>query len=643
MKFRTQFAGLASATLAVSVLALAAPAGAATTTHDADDPSFDPGVVAADLIGVGSDTTQHAVHLAAETWTGATPAPAFRVASFAATSLGNIALPSGDIARPNGSGAGKALLYGAGNNADVDFARSSSALNTNEQNAGLKALPFAKDTLQLVVSKDVTSHAPAALTGAQILAIYKCDPAAATWNQVGGTGSTTIKPMIPQTGSGTRSFFLAQLQALNGGTALSAGACWFTVQEHDPAPIQGDADALAPFSAGRAGIAPSAGHIQLLDGTISDPAHPEAGPGWHADRAVYNVVRGTSCTDPATCAADKLGIGLDNADVQSFFAENGYLCSNAARADIEAAGFKQLATPGHGGGACGTAVSSTTNFQLNQTVTTTTALQVTSPAAGEAHLVATVTGSSISPSGSVEFLEGATSLGVEPLGQGGVSVKHLTGLTPGTHTFTAKFSSDQPAAQSDSQADGSGVVKSASRTSVSFSTAPTFGKATTIMATVSGNATGNVSIKVGSAAPVTRALTSGKATLVVPANKAAGSYPVVATFTGTGTVATSTATRSLVIAKAAPVISETFPTATLVGKPGRGVVKVAIAGSTVKPTGKVTIKMGTKVVKAAVSLVNGQVTITLPKLTKGKHTLTIVYSGSGNVKVGSKSFTITQK
>ena len=66
-----------------------------------------------------------------------------------------ITLPSGDIARPNGSGAGKQKLYGAGNNLEIDFARSSSAQNTAETNAGLQSFPFALDQLQMVVSNTV--------------------------------------------------------------------------------------------------------------------------------------------------------------------------------------------------------------------------------------------------------------------------------------------------------------------------------------------------------------------------------------------------------------------------------------------------------------------------------------------------------
>jgi len=106
-------------TVAVAGSALALTASPAFAV-EADDPTFTP--VAGDLIGVGSDTSQHAVHLLAEDWNAQSPAPAVKVASFAATGAGTITLPSGAIARPNGSGAGKALLYGAGR-FGLDFLR----------------------------------------------------------------------------------------------------------------------------------------------------------------------------------------------------------------------------------------------------------------------------------------------------------------------------------------------------------------------------------------------------------------------------------------------------------------------------------------------------------------------------------------
>jgi len=610
MKFRKQFAGVASAAVVASVLALSAPAGAATTTHDPDDPSFDnttaTQTVAGDLIGVGSDTSQHALHLIGESWNSGSPT--FRIASFSATGGGSIGLPTADATRPNGSGAGKNTLYNP-SNPDVDFARSSSTLNAGEKSASLQQFPFALDTLVMAVSGNVTSNAPTTLTPTQIVNIYKCDPAADDWADLGGTAGT-IAPKIPQAGSGTRSFFSAQLTAMNGGTAVTPGGCVTEVQEHDDTAIKNDPNAIAPFSMGRAGLLGTT--LRLEDG-------------WQADRALYNVVRGAD---------------LSNTDIQAVFGEDGFVCSNDARDEIEAAGFKQLARSANGG-VCGLATQdATTNFTLNEQVSTTTALAATAPSAGAVHLVADLNAST-APSGSVEFFEGDTSLGVVPLQQG-QAVKDLAAQTPGSHTYTAKFTGDT-AVQDPSQDDATVTVKSASTIALSFSATPKYGKPTVITATTTGIADGQtVGIKVGSDVKKMVTVTAGIAKLNVPASKPAGTYSVVATYNGNAEVASSTKTMSLVIAKASPVISETFPLATQVGKPGKGVVKVAIASSTLKPTGTVKILMGTKVLKT-VTLVNGQVTVTLPKLSKGKHTLTIKYLGSANVKPGSKSFVITQK
>src|SRR5262245_32143512 len=273
MRVRTTISGLVTATLAASALtlAVAVPAHAA----DPDDATFAP--VAGDLIGVGSDTSQHAVHVLAEgvgSWGAQTPAPAFKIASFAATGGGTIALPSGAIPRPNGSGAGKALLFGASNNTDIDFARSSSAQSATETGAGLQSFPFALDTLAMAVSNSVPSNAPASLTPAQIVGIYS--GTITDWSAVGGTAGT-IAPKIPQAGSGTRSFFTAQLQAMNGGVAVTLAGTVAEVQEHDDTPIKNDANAIAPFSVGRAGLLGTTLRIEN---------------GWKADRALYNVVRG---------------------------------------------------------------------------------------------------------------------------------------------------------------------------------------------------------------------------------------------------------------------------------------------------------------------------------------------------------------
>ncbi|MFA6577033.1 MAG: Ig-like domain repeat protein [Nocardioides sp.] len=519
MFVRKSLAGAITAAIAGSALILTAlPASAAV---DPDDTTFTP--VAGDLIGVGSDTSQHALKLLADGYNATTPAPTAKLATFSATGGGTITLPSGAINRPNGSGAGKGLLYGAGNNTDVDYARSSSAINAAEKQAGLQAFPFALDTLALAVSNTVPSNAPTTIAPADMVKIY--DGTYTNWSQLpGATGSGVIAPKIPQAGSGTRSFFVSQLKAANGGVDVTLAASVAEVQEHDDTLIKSDPNAIAPFSKGRAALLGTTLRIEQ---------------GFSADRALYNVVRGTD---------------LANAAVQAVFGENGYVCSLDARSAIEAAGFKQLATPAHSG-VCGAATQDpTSNFTLNEQVTTTTALVGSSPSVGKAHLVATVSGST-SPDGTVAFFEGENELtsGV-PL-VSGQATYDVSGATPGAHTYTAVFT---PAAGSAFEPSESSPV--------------------------------SVTVK----------------------------------------------------DKTTSSIKETFPASVESGKKAKGVVTVVLAGISAKATGSVKIKDGSKTLVTK-ALSGGKASITLPKLSTGKHTLKITWAGDANATGSSKTFTIKQK
>lgn len=496
-------AHLAAAALAGSALALVgAPAHAAA---DANDPSFTP--VAADLIGVGSDTTQIALHQAAEAYSTANPG--FNVASFAATGGGQITLPSGAINRPNGSGAGKALLYGSANNTDIDFARSSSTLSDAEKAAGLQQIPFALDTMVMAVSNSTASHAPATLTPAQVVAIYKGD--ITNWSQVGGTAGD-IQPYRPQDGSGTLSFFKANLKAANGGVDVTFASSVKTTQEQDDTDIKSNADAIVPISLGRA---------KLLGSTLRFEGQT-AGTNFVYPRAVYDVVRA--------------GVQGD-ADVQAFFGSSGYLCSDAAKSLIEAGGLEQLATPA-AGGVCGAATqNAVTNFATNVAVDTTTALKVTSTSAGKATLTATVTASN-APSGSVTFYQGETvvAAGV-PLSSGRavVSVK----AAPGAQTYSATFTPDSPAAFRGSSDEATGTVLAAAKLTSSVPTKVKKGKTfkasvTVLNATTGKSASGTVSIRLGTKTVAKGTLRYGKVSITVPKITKTATYTIV--YGGSSTV-----------------------------------------------------------------------------------------------------------
>jgi ABC-type phosphate transport system substrate-binding protein len=509
MRVRSIFAGLATTAVVASSATLVAGAAHADPGNTPGDTAWVPD--ANDLVGVGSDTTENLMDFLADGgdathstgmagYNSGRTAAAVRVASFDTVGSSTITLRSagGDpttytITRPVGSGAGKALLYGAGNNANITFARSSSAINATEKSNGLQAFPYALDSLKMAVSGSTTSHAPASLTSAQILDIYKGNTT--DWSSVGGTAGT-IKPYVPQSGSGTYTFFMAQLQALNGGNPVTLGGSVDTANFHENTDdlIKDDANAIAPFSvAKRTLLYPTSIHLE---------------GGWSAQRAVYNVVRGTDLADVT------LG-----AELQAVFGEDGFICSTAARPLIEAAGFTQLATPAHGG-VCGAATQDpTSNFTENQQVVTTTKVSATSKAARRATLKATITGST-APSGSVDFYEGATLLQAGVPLISGQATYTATG-TPGTHTFTAKFVPDAGSQFDPSQASKSVYVKTSSKVTESFPSsvkkgARAKGTVTVTLAGITPKATGRVKVMQGSKTLAKGTLAKGKVTLTLP-------------------------------------------------------------------------------------------------------------------------------
>lgn len=268
---------------------------------------------ASDILGVGSDTAQFGLNFLGEGDvngdTGFNNAnPARRLVSVDSSGDANGGTTTGatvvlranskPVTRPNGSGAGvTALLNDTGSTEVINWVRSSRLPTAAEQTTasnrgwgGLHVYQFATDGLRIAVSSSVTTHAPTSLTVADLVNIYS--GTYTTWSQVpgysGANGSSVIKPYIPQSGSGTRNFFLADLQAANGGTAITLGANVLTSQEHDPTLIKSDADAIAPFSVGRVALLNSAYFGASLQNVISLVTGANS---YGTTRGLYVIVR----------------------------------------------------------------------------------------------------------------------------------------------------------------------------------------------------------------------------------------------------------------------------------------------------------------------------------------------------------------
>ena len=265
-------------------------------------------------------------------------------------------------ALPSGSGDGRTLLRTPTDKLfnDVAYGRSSGPINTTDLAAGEIALPFAVD--KIVVVTHPGGPAPASLTGPQVLKIY--NGTYTNWNQVGGKNAA-IHAYMPKAGSSTLNAFQSFLAALDGvneapgtdndpashsaasqiwqgqaGAPAITNANWNTgsptavpptaanVEEHDPSVVIKDANAIEPFSYGRAQLANGAAQTVRIEG------------GWSADRELYHVVRGQAI---AGAASTPFIYGADAGVLEALFSNTGYVCTNAtAKADIAAAGFWPL-------------------------------------------------------------------------------------------------------------------------------------------------------------------------------------------------------------------------------------------------------------------------------------------------------------
>ncbi|MDR1188423.1 MAG: hypothetical protein LBK95_13385 [Bifidobacteriaceae bacterium] len=338
-----------NATRAVGALAAAAAAVALAATPALADPSG-----YRSLTGTGSDTTQYVMGGLADVIGGGTV-----IGSYDAIGSTTIQTRSGGptFARPNGSGNGVRALtasinptggytYSNGSggqvaiNGQLDFARSSSG--PSAAGTDLTYIPFARDAVSYAYSNWGTASAPSYLTVAELAAIYR--GTLTTFRSADGVTREYL-PRLPQTGSGTRQFFLQQIGV------SEAEVHWITglVQENDGSEIDSIGE-IVPFSvaswvAQNNNVVPNTVvDNDVVLGAIDDDYWGVVAPVWHGklnsvfpiNRLVYNVVQTSRLS--GTSPADLL--------LQQTFAGSGSsVCQNASV--INQYGFGTIANCGN--------------------------------------------------------------------------------------------------------------------------------------------------------------------------------------------------------------------------------------------------------------------------------------------------------
>ncbi len=252
---------------------------------------------------------------------------------------------------PNGSSQGKAALKASAEAGDgkIDIARSSSARSSSDPST-FEFFSFATDGVTWA-SSATGSGAGLTLTLAQLRGIYS--GTITNWNQVGGANAAIVV-YLPQTGSGTLSFFTGTVLGFDPTTKPVTIKRF---QEHDGNSILA-ADrsrAIAPFSIAQ-WIAQ--GNAVTPDKRAGFTVNPLTGAGFNGSpvsgsagnytpafttaflgsRSVYNIV------DSRTPSYDqaKRAIGFDTGDTASIASP---LCGGQLATKIKQYGFLTVSGP----------------------------------------------------------------------------------------------------------------------------------------------------------------------------------------------------------------------------------------------------------------------------------------------------------
>jgi ABC-type phosphate transport system substrate-binding protein len=295
---KATFIGAAALTTAGVIAGLAVPANADPANPNPTSESQE-----APLVGVGSDTIQDLFTglsaVMGDNWDGTGV-----IASYDATAPGTTAASlikprvlGHQFIRPNGSGAGLTALTAAvdpsdahevGNSltdstsktflsgSDVQFARSSDFSTIKTDGGGKYAqIPIAIDAVTYATAS--TSNIPSGIAlgdSPQTASSNSASPNALTLKNIFGgrgylsdgthkfysgsltqaqidSGYTKLDVYVPQAGSGTRKFWLKTLEGITDNTLPDGVTDQFngtTNEEHDGTALQGDPNAIAPFS-----------------------------------------------------------------------------------------------------------------------------------------------------------------------------------------------------------------------------------------------------------------------------------------------------------------------------------------------------------------------------------------------------------
>jgi polygalacturonase len=247
------------------------------------------------------------------------------------------------------------------------------------------------------------------------------------------------------------------------------------------------------------------------------------------------------------------------------------------------------------------------------------------------------------PTAVVQFYEGTNMVGTAPLsGNGTLASLTLTGVTSGTHTYTARYPGDSTYAAYPFGSVTATVMPFLAASSTALTALPSpvqAGSTTVLTATVTGTQsaaapTGNVNFFDGAtmigSAPVGTA-TSGtivNAMLSAILN-GSGIHTLSAQYSGDSNYAASTSPATAVTVTAIPTVTTLSLASASVAVGAGDILTTTVTSGSGVPTGTVTFLSGTTSLGTGM-LTNGTAMLTTTSSVVGSETITATYNATGN-------------
>ncbi len=256
-------------------------------------------------------------------------------------------------------------------------------------------------------------------------------------------------------------------------------------------------------------------------------------------------------------------------------------------------------------------------------------------------------GSGVTPTGTVTFTDGSTSLGSSSLDANGRASLTTNSLAAGSHNITANYSGDSNFAAS-SGTFSETINKASSATALVTSINPsTFGQTITFTTTVtaqSGTAipTGSVTLSDSATSLGTATLDGqGRASFNI-SSLAVGSHIIVAAYAGDSNFSASASSpQSQVVNKANSATAlGTSPNPSIFGQTVTVTAMVTqFGGGSAIPSGSVSFSDGSTILGTSQLDNTGKATFAISSLSAGTHSITAAYAGDGSFQPSTSGAT----